>query len=231
MHNAHIIIAVPQAERQYAGGIIVKYILLHGLGQAPSSWNNTIEAMGMKSDILCPDFSELLRDKEITYSNLYKAFSEYCMSVAGPVNLCGLSLGGILALQYGIENPDKVNSMVLIGTQYVMPKGLLKLQNMIFRVMPDSAFKTMGFGKRELICLSKSMMDLDFQQDLHKISCPILVICGEEDNANKRASLKLKEYISHAEISFIKNAGHEVNMDAPEKLGETLNSFFDRVCM
>ncbi|WP_353948433.1 alpha/beta fold hydrolase [Sporolactobacillus sp. Y61] len=204
----------------------MKYILLHGLGQTSSSWNDTIEVMEKKSDILCPNLSDLLRDEEVNYSNLYKVFSEYCMNFTEPLNICGLSLGGILTLQYGIENPNKINSMVLIGTQYVMPKGLLKLQNVVFHIMPNSTFKKMGFGKKDFINLSKSMMNLDFRQNLQNISCPVLVICGEKDNVNKRASLQLKEQIPHAEISIIENAGHEVNLDAPKKLGVILNTFF-----
>lgn len=207
----------------------MKYILLHGLGQNSSSWDKTIKVMEKKSDILCPDLPDLLHDKEVSYSNLYQAFSEYCSNITEPLNICGLSLGGILALQYGIENPDKVNSMVLIGTQYVMPKRLLKFQNMIFRVMPNRTFKKIGFGKNDFMNLSKSMMNLDFHQNLHKISCPVLVVCGEKDNANKKASLQLKEHIPHAEILFIKNAGHEVNLDSPGKLGGELNIFFQTV--
>lgn len=207
----------------------MKYIFLHGLGQTSSNWEETIEVMDKKSDILCPDLPDLLRDKEVSYLNLYEAFSEYCTNITEPFNICGLSLGGILALQYGIEHPDKIHAMVLIGTQYVMPKRLLKFQNMIFRVMPDRTFKKMGFGKNDFINLSKSMMDLDFHQDLYKISCPVLIICGEADNANKKASLQLKEHLPHAEILLIQNAGHEVNLDAPGKLGEELNSFFQTV--
>ncbi len=206
----------------------MKYILLHGLGQTSSSWNNTIETMENKSDILCPNLLDLLCGKEVTYSNLYKAFSEYCMSVTEPLNVCGLSLGGILALQYGIENPQKVNSMVLIGTQYIMPKGLLKFQNVIFHIVPNSTFKKMGCEKKDFINLTKSMMDLNFQKDLHLISCPVLVICGGRDKANKPASLQLKEHIPNVEISIINNAGHEVNIDTPKKLGEILNAFFER---
>ena len=30
---------------------------------------------------------------------------------------------------------------------------------------------------------------------------------------------------AHAELKIIQNAGHEVNIDAPEKLGEVLKAF------
>ncbi|HJA39976.1 MAG TPA: alpha/beta hydrolase [Firmicutes bacterium] len=206
----------------------MKYILLHGLGQASSSWKDTVEAMDSQFDILCPDLSQWLCNKKACYANLYQAFKAYCEPFREPLNLCGLSLGGILALQYGIEHPKKVNSLVLIGTQYTMPKRLLQVQNVIFRILPNSSFQKMGFGKMDFINLSKSMMDLDFQDDLRKIRCRVLVICGDKDKANKSASLRLKKQIPHAEISIIAHAGHEVNLDNPAELGKELNAFFKK---
>lgn len=205
----------------------MKYIFLHGLGQTPSSWNDVIQFIN-PADVLCPDFSSLLRGREINYSNLYAAFSEYCAELSEPLNICGLSLGGIIALQYGIEHPDQIHSLVLIGTQYVMPAKLLKFQNLVFRLMPDSAFKAMGFGKQDFIHLSKSMMNLNFQHDLKKIKCPVLVVCGAKDRANKQAALQLKEQLPFAEFTMIAKAGHEVNVQAPRQLSCVLHSFFQR---
>ena len=204
----------------------MKYIFLHGLGQTSSSWNKTIRYIEGQPEIVCLNLSELLRGKKVTYANLYKAFSNYCKDFSEPLNICGLSLGGILALQYGIENPPKVNTLVLIGTQFVMPKRLLKLQNIIFRIMPNSSFAQMGFGKKDFIELSKSVIDLDFRHDLKKLLCDVLVVCGEKDKVNKKASIDLNRLLPHSEIQLIENAGHEINIDEPEKLGRILNGFF-----
>ncbi len=70
------------------------------------------------------------------------------------------------------------------------------------------------------------MKALDFSKDLKKISCQVLVICGEKDKANKSASLKLKQELPHAELFMIPHAGHEVNLDSPAELGKKLNIFF-----
>lgn len=204
----------------------MKHILLHGLGQTSESWSRTVRAMKMPSEILCPDLSEWLIGKEVCYDTLYQTLCVFCSQISEPVNLCGLSLGGVLALQYGIENPGRINSLVLIGTQYSMPQKLLRFQNILFHFMPNRAFTDMGFGKKDFISLSKSMSTLNFQDRLKEIACPVLVICGEKDTANKRASLNLKELLPRAEISIIRNAGHEVNSDAPEELGELLSAFF-----
>ena len=203
-------------------------IFLHGLGQTASCWEKTIGTMDGRANIDHPDLFALLRGREVNYSNLYLAFSEYCKAYSGPLGLCGLSLGGILALQYVIENPDRVHSAALIGTQYAMPRHLLRFQNAVFRMMPARAFEKMGLQKKDLMALSRSMMDLDFQQELHRINCPVLVLCGDRDRANMRASQRLAAMIPHAECKVIRNAGHEINRDAPEALGAELNAFFMR---
>ena len=206
----------------------MKTILLHGLGQTAASWDNTINAMGKCEDILCPNLFEWFEGQEVCYQVLYHAFTEYCKQFAEPVNICGLSLGAVLALQYGIENPDRTNSLALIAAQYTMPKKLLKLQNILFRFMRKSAFESVGLSKQGFINLMKSMMNLDFRNDLKQLTGPVIVICGENDTANQQASLQLQAQLPQAELLLVKNAGHEVNKDAPEDLGKALAAFFKR---
>lgn len=70
------------------------------------------------------------------------------------------------------------------------------------------------------------MAELNFKNELKKISCPVLIVCGDKDKINKRASLELQQQIENAEIVIIENAGHEVNTDRPILLGQKLNVFF-----
>lgn len=91
----------------------MKYIFIHGLGQDPSSWNKVTSYLAEQDNVICLDLSIFLKAGDGTYKNLYKAFTEYCDSISGPLNLCGLSLGAIIALNYAIEKPGKVKSIVL----------------------------------------------------------------------------------------------------------------------
>ncbi len=204
----------------------MKIIFLHGLGQDGTSWERTAAAFGDGFEVFCPNLADWLSGKTVCYENLYRALEEYCELFDEPFCLCGLSLGGVLALQYGIAHGDRVSALVLIGTPYVMPKRLLQVQNALFRIMPNAAFRGMGFGKAEVIGLSKSMMCLDFRADLQKLTCRTLVVCGEKDRANRRAASELQERISGAQIAVIPQAGHEVNRERPEMLGEVLRTFF-----
>ncbi|QQK80053.1 alpha/beta hydrolase [Salicibibacter cibi] len=204
------------------------YIFVHGLGQEASSWNSTINSLKLNSNITsCPNLFSLLGTSEPTYQNLYRLFYEYCEGIKEPIHLCGISLGAILSLNYAIDRPDRVDSLVLIGAQYKSPKLLLNFQNVIFYVMPASVFSKVGSDKETFIKLTGSMKELNFTHELANIQCDTLVICGEKDFANKRASKYLSNHIKNANSVMIQDAGHELNKEHSAKLSAILDDFWD----
>ena len=207
----------------------MKQIYLHGLGQNPDSWSKVIEQLEAAEHSMCPDLSELVQGQDTTYQNLYAAFSAMCDEIEEDICLCGLSLGGVLALNCAIEHPEKIKGLVLIATQYKMPKKLLRVQNAIFRFMPKSMFQQTGFGKSDFLKLCNTMMELDFSDSIYNVSCPTLVIYGEKDRANKNASIELANMLIDAELQVFNGVGHEINIEAPDKLEETLRVFFGKV--
>ena len=221
-------IAFYQIDKYVEVAYLMKTILLHGLGQSPSSWDNTLKYIEHRSDIIVLDLFDLIKGKDVNYENLFTAFSEYCLTLHEPLNLCGLSLGGILTLQFAIEYPEALCSMILIGARYNVPKTLFKIQNAIFKLMPNKSFAQMGIKKDDFINLSQSMIDIDLEKGLENIKCNTLVICGEKDKTNMRASLELKNRILNSKILIIRAAGHEVNLDSPEMLGCSINDFLNQ---
>ena len=120
---------------------------------------------------------------------------------------------------------SSIRTLVLIGTQFVMPKGLLRLQNAMFRLMPGSMFSASGLSKADTMRLSRSMMALDFRGCLARLRCPVLAVCGTGDHANQKAARQLCRLVPQGELALIPGAGHEVNTDAPEALAEVLVRF------
>ncbi len=205
----------------------MKSIFIHGLGQDAASFDKTISYMRESTEAVCPNLPLLLQGTESTYDNLYHAFEKSLRNISAPFHLCGLSLGAILALHYVIEHPRRVNSLILIGGQYRMPRALLTFQNMIFRLLPETSFQSTGFQKRDFIQLADSMQTLNFEKHLQNISCDTLIICGQKDRANQKASITMSERIPNAKLHIIKGAGHELNIEAPEKLAKALDCFIN----
>lgn len=201
-------------------------ILIHGSGHKATSWNEMISYMENNSDILCPNLVSILEGKEANYTNLYSSFIEYCGKIDGPVHLCGISLGGILALNYALDFPEKTKTLILIGTPYKVPKAAFAFQNMIFRFLPKSVFENMAFDKKDTFALGNSMKSLDFSGRVQNIKCPTLIICGKKDNANMKSAYYLAQNIKNAELKIIENVGHVINEEAPETLAKILDDYY-----
>ena len=203
-----------------------KTILIHGSGHKADSWEKTISYLDHREGVLCPELSAILNGREASFPNLRAAFAQYCAQTSGPVHLCGLSLGGILALDYALEYPENVKTLVLIGTPHRVPKVAFALQNVVFRLLPKSAFAPMASDKKATFTLGTSMKDLDFSGRLGELRCPTLILCGEKDGANLKSARFLAGHIPGAELQIIENTGHVVNEENPKALAERLNEFY-----
>ena len=201
-------------------------IFVHGSGHKATSWKKTISYMTNNEDIVCPNLSSILEGKEASYENLYSSFVKYCNEFDGQIHLCGLSLGGILALNFALDFPQKVKTLVLIGVPYKVPKIAFSFQNMIFRFLPKSIFETMAFDKKNTFALGDTMKNLDFSDRVKNIKCPTLILCGKKDSANMKSADYLSQSIRSAELKIIENTGHVVNEENPKALADILNEYY-----
>ncbi len=206
----------------------MKYIFIHGLGQDHTSWDGVLTTFNHKEEAICVNLKELVKDTKITYSNLYNGLEKYLEQFDEPFHLCGLSLGGTLALDYTINHPNKVGKLVLIGAQYKFPKLVMKLQNIVFKFLPKSQFKDLGFRKEDYISICKSIEDIKLTSSLNSVTCTSLIICGKKDKGNKKAAKNLNKMLPNSDLIIIPNTKHEVNTHNPQELVTILNKFFNQ---
>lgn len=204
----------------------MKLLLLHGLGQSAASWDETAALLPAEWEISRPELSRFL-DENFTYAHLYEGLRGELEKQGAPSVICGLSLGAVLALNLAIDAPDLVKRLILIAPQFQMPKRLLKLQGLMFRLMPKHLFEEIGIPKKGMIALNTSMAELDFSGVLDRVKCPTLILCGERDSVNKKAAEKLGGLLKNAENAVIPNAGHEVNLENPRALAELIRKILE----
>mgnify|MGYP001126767715 CR=1 FL=1 len=204
----------------------MKNILVHGLGQNSESWHEVSYNLRKNGfNTICPNLFEITVTLG-NYETMYHAFSTFCNQQEGKLNLCGLSLGGILILDFVKEYPEKVNSIILIGTPYKIPKALFKIQSFLFHIMPKRTFEKMGCSKKQFIVLVHSMGKLDFSKDLDNIKCKSLIVCGAKDNVNMKSAKLLNKSIKNSKLKIIWNSSHEVNRDNPKELSNIIYEFW-----
>ena len=200
-------------------------IFIHGLGQSVFAWDGVKKYIEGKAKYI-----NLLKHEDIyedIYKVLYNLLCKECDDEYGKVDLCGLSLGGVLAMQYAIEFPDKVRSLVLINSPYQVSDTLLSLQKYIFRIMPAVLFNQ-GFSKKDCLKIIDAVKEKN-SMNVSSIKIPTLIIYGEKDNINKKTALKLSKYIKNSELLEIKKSNHQINIEQPKKLANEMNIFWSYI--
>jgi len=77
---------------------------------------------------------------------------------------------------------------------------------------------------------NKSVQEFDFRPDLHKITCPTLVIGGEEDWICPISEFyEIVDRIPGAKSIAIKDSSHEIFLDQPDQTREVLDKFVKEV--
>lgn len=195
-------------------------VFWHGLGQSAGDWKETIR-LSSCPEADCPELFSL-GENGCIYTEILQGLEKRYAEEKEPFRICGLSLGGILAIDYAIRHRSKVSSLILIGVQYKVPTLLIDFQNILFACMPGKAFEGTGLSKGNMIKLARSMRSLDFTGRLREITCPVDVVCGEKDTANLKAAKGLKEKLPQAQLHIVPGVGHEVNTCAPEAIAAIL---------
>ena len=119
-----------------------------------------------------------------------------------------------------------MQSLILIAPQFKMPKGILYIQNIVFHLMPEIKFLEMGISKKDALSLVKSMLRLDFRAELSRLTCPVMIVCGERDKANRKAAIGMNNKMLNAKLYLVAQAGHEVNIEVPEELANLIEKFW-----
>ena len=165
--------------------------------------------------------------------------------------LCGLSMGGHISLQTAIRYPERVESLILLGTpftntfnwyeKYFVPfnrwssrfipmKVSAKIQaNMLSKFNPNNkqyieeAFNLIAHNN--WIRVWDAVTRMESKDDLERVSCPTLILQGDHDTMIKRQQKYMKSQIKQSEFKLINNAQHATNLDNPQEVNEHIKLF------
>lgn len=195
-------------------------VYLHGLGQNPNTWDAIRQKLGRES-VAIALFE--LRDyhEKLNYGALYQALSQELSQYESIDKLVGLSLGGILALNYAVDNPEQVQELIISGAQYKMPKNLMKLQIGMFKVLPDRFYRNSPINKEDFIELMRSSLDLDLTDKLPDYSGRAKILIGSKDRANRKGSEQIAKLLPNAKL-YVLEGGHELNVETADDFAEII---------
>lgn len=171
----------------------------------------------------------------------------------GSADLCGLSLGGLVALWLAIHHPERVDRLVIacsaarIGTRTRWEERAALVRSDGMDAIAGAVvgrFFTAGFRERDPgtvadvertlravepegyagACLALATADL--RTDLGRVGAATLVIAGSEDVATPTATVaELHAGIAGARWLELSGAGHLANIEAPDRFTTAVTAF------
>ena len=229
-------------------------LILHGLFGALSNFSDLIDYFSKTHRVIVPmlplyemplkqsSVSELAKfiDAFVTYKSLES------------VSLIGNSLGGHIALLYALEQPNKVQSMVLTGSSGLFENAMgdtfprrgdydyirAKTESTFFdpkmasKELVDEVFEIVNNREKALrvIGMARSAIRQNMGEDLHKIEAPTLLIWGENDNITPPfVAEDFDKLLPNSELHFIPECGHAPMMERPKHFNKILNNFLQKL--
>jgi pimeloyl-ACP methyl ester carboxylesterase len=214
-------------------------LLLPGLLCDAAMWNHQRKYLAQVAEITITDFT-----RSDSMAGMAEAA---LAAVQGNFALAGLSMGGYVAMEIMRRAPERVSRLALLDTsarsdtqeQAQRRHHLIQLTRggkfdevlSIFlsllihpdRMQDDALCKEIGemnrrVGPEAFLRQQKAMMGRpDSRDDLGRIKCPTLVLCGRHDALTPlEIHEEIVSRIPHSRLAIIEDCGHMSTMEQPQ---------------
>lgn len=174
------------------------------------------------------------------------AVRAYLGPASAPRIIAGHSLGGAIALLWGLTVPREVRGLILMGTGArlrVSPvvlatlrahynRGLEQLIALWFsplatpRLKEKSQILLRAVPPEVLIAELQAARAFDVSADVGRLNVPVLVMCGSDDQVTPpAASRQLHEKIPGSHLVIVEGAGHMVMLEEPHATNDAIRAF------
>jgi len=229
-------------------------VFLHGVGSDKSVWRPQLDYFRGDRRAVAFDYPGY-GDSDPAYEGMTR--DDYGASVLAAMtelgidsaHVCGLSLGGVVAIAMHAAWPERIVSLVLADTfadhpegQAICERGIAGSDNL--RVMAESrvdlllaqpadpavrseVVETMARIDPAAYRIGAKAVWLADQQDRARtIRVPTLVLCGSDDRITPPVlSRALARLIPGAEYQEIERCGHISNLERPEEFNALVGAF------
>ena len=227
-------------------------LLLHGLFGALSNFRHLIDHFAHDFNVVVPMLPIYEMDIKETGLDGLLQFTERFVEEMGydGLNILGNSLGGHIAQLYVLAHPELVDSMILTGSSGLFESGMgdgyprrgdkeyiaRKVAETFYdpavasESLVDEVFETVNDREKALRILltAKSALKHNLGEELHKITCPTLLVWGQQDTITPPfVGEKFRDLISDAKLVFIDKCGHAPMMEVPDEFNRVLQEFLE----
>jgi 3-oxoadipate enol-lactonase len=237
------------------GGEATPIIFLHGVGSDKSVWEPQLARFGNSRRAVAfdyPGYGESELSENATRDDFATAIlAAMDMLEIEKAHICGLSLGGVIAIAMHASAPERCASLIIADSFAVHPDGqaiydrsAAASQAMTMRELAEArsglllgsaatpelraeVIKTMAAIDPAAYRIGAAAVWLADQRDrARSIDVPTLVLVGEEDIITSPSlSEELAALVPGSKVQPIANAGHLANAEQPEAFNTAIESF------
>ena len=219
---------------------------LHGAVGNFKAWEILREDLGHSMKAV-----DLWRFFDQATPTLTEAGQSICRAASSGDILLGYSMGGRLALQALLADPQKWKAAIIVSTHPGLVEGQQERrtkdlkwaalsardwesflrewnQQSVLDSLPEGLHQA-DISDQKQVSQSFKNWSLGTQDDLRpeltKINCPVLWISGEHDPKFTTLAKEACELLPNSEHLVIKNSGHRAPWDQPSKFRAIINDF------
>jgi 3-oxoadipate enol-lactonase len=229
-------------------------VFLHGVGSDRTVWRLQLEQFAAERRAIAfdyPGYGDSDPAPEDNSRDDYAAAILLAMKALGVerAHVCGLSLGGVVAIAMAHADPNACGSLILADTFAAHPDGQAIYERSLaasdeLRVLAEARVDVLiaqpaDLEVRREVVETMARIDpaayrtgaaavwlADQRERAEAIRAPVLVLCGSEDKVTPPAlSRELARLIPGARVELVEGAGHLGNLERPAEFNTLVGAF------
>ena len=234
-------------------------LLVHGLGSSTRDWEYQIPALAPHYRVIALDVRGHGRSDKPHEAYRIADFADDVLALIEhlqlpPVHLVGISMGGMIGFQLGVEHPELLRSLTIvnsapevkarnarewleIGKRWTLSR-LLSLETIgkalgkLLFPKPEQAELRRKIAERwpqnekhAYLASLDAIIGWSVRERLARITCPTLVIAAEHDYTPVEHKRQYVAEMPNAQLLVIENSRHATPLDQPQRFNNALLAF------
>jgi pimeloyl-ACP methyl ester carboxylesterase len=229
-------------------------VFLHGLFGSPDNWKPIVNQLADTHKCILIELPLDFSSVDINFDGIH-TLTDYTKKILDDFGnlsqnliICGNSLGGQVAIDYTIKHQHEVEALIISGSAGLHERNLSdgnhpkmnretirRLAEEIFynkehctNEMVDEIFNMLNTRKalRFLLKVAKATRNTNFNDDLHKINIPTLLIWGKQDVITPPSvAEEFNKKIKNSKLVYIDRCGHAAQIEQPEQFTMAIKDF------
>jgi len=210
------------------------FVFIHGGGQECNSWNSQTAYFSKRYRVITFDIRGHGRSEVPEGSYSISDCVEDLRQLLDHLGvqrtyLAGLSMGGNIALSFTLDYPERVNALILAGTNsgLVLETVVNETEGKVVRLKRSQQIDT---AIRYEKTIEANVTRPDLTGRLSEIMKPVLIMVGDRDKSTPlHFSEAMHRGIANSQMVVFPNCGHRCHQEQPDTFNSIVDDFLQRV--